>query len=69
MQTESGRTWGNMPLLGSVGGVLWGPQAKARLVNSNQTSEALVSSMGVLFNGRTRGRPWEVGEIADHKGC
>ena len=27
---------GHMPLLGSVIGVLWGSQAKARLVNSNQ---------------------------------
>lgn len=29
---------GHMPLLKSVGGVLWGSQAKAELVNSNQKS-------------------------------
>ena len=46
---------GNMPLLGPVGGVLWGSQAKARLVSSNQNSGVLVSSSGVLSKGR-RGR-------------
>ena len=48
----------HMPLLGSVGGVLWDSQAKARLVNSNQKKKGgvLVSSavsyiMGVQGEG------------------
>ena len=40
-----------------VGGVLWGSVAKARLVGLNQKSRVLVSFLGVLPKGHTRGRP------------
>lgn len=50
--------WGHTPLLVSVDGVLWGSWAKARLVNSNQKSEILIShrvlSKGYIM-GRSRG--------------
>ena len=54
---------GHMPLLGSVGGVLWDSQAKAGLVNSKQKSRVLVSYMG----SHLRGWPWEAEETVDHK--
>lgn len=38
---------GHMPLLGSVGGVLWDSQARARLVSSNPKQQ----SFGKLFWG------------------
>lgn len=44
-----------MPLLGSMGGVLWGSQIKTRLVNSNFKSRVLVSSMGILSKGKVLG--------------
>lgn len=35
--------------------VLWSTQAKARLVNSSENSEILVSPMGVLSKGKVLG--------------
>ena len=41
-----------MPLLGSMGGVLWGFQAESRSeLNSNKKRGALVSSVGVYLRG------------------
>lgn len=62
---ERGRT------MRHVAGMLSGFQAKAKLVNSNQNKKngVLINSTGVLFKKCMRGRPWEVREIADHKGC
>lgn len=61
-----------MPWLGSVGGVLWGFQAKAGLVNLNQKDCGLgklcVGCRGwgtgavLLSKECTRWRPWEVGK-------
>lgn len=50
-----------------MGGVLCGSQAKANWSIQTQMSRVLVSSTGVLSKGHIRGRPWEVGETADHK--
>lgn len=51
-----------MPLLGSVGGVLWSSRAKAGLVDANRKSRALLSSTGSA-KGRSRGRPCEAGRV------
>lgn len=40
---------GEHALLGTVSGVLCGPQLKSRLVNSNLKNEALISSKRVLI--------------------
>lgn len=50
----------------TVGGP-WGSQAKARLVNSNQTECGFGEHHGVLSTGHAGGRPWETGEPADHR--
>lgn len=57
---ERGRTWG--PLLGSLGGVLWGSQAKIGLVSSDQKEQGFGELRGVLSKGHTHRRPWEWGE-------
>ena len=54
-----------MSLLGSMGGVVWGSQAKARSVISNQKGGVLVSSTGVHQGKALGGKE----EIVDHKGC
>lgn len=59
-------TWDNMPLLGSVSGELWGFQAKAGLVHSNQEC-GFSEPHGDLFKGCARRRPWEPGQTIDHK--
>lgn len=56
-----------MPLLASVGRVLWGSSAEARLVNSYQKSWVLVNHLGILLKGSIRVRHWESGKIVDHK--
>lgn len=66
-QTER-QDLGHMLFLGSVGGVLWGSWAKARLFNSNWKSGVLVSSTGIISKG-TGGRPWELEESVSHQGC
>lgn len=43
-----------MPLLGSVGGVLWSSRAKAGLVNANRKSRALLSSTASAKGRRGR---------------
>lgn len=65
VQTEP-QHLGYMPLLGSLDNVLWGSKAKARLVNSNQKSTALVSCMGVL--SKHKGKPLGGWVTVDHKG-
>lgn len=50
-----------------MGGGPWGSQAKARLVNSNQSDCGFGEHHGVLSTGHARGRPWETGELADHR--
>lgn len=54
-----------------VAGMLSGFQAKAKLGNSNKSlnSGVLINSIGVLSKKCMRGRPWEVREIPEHKGC
>lgn len=55
---------GYKPVLASIGGVLWGSWAKARLVNSNQKSRGLVSPVGsYLSKERIKGRQWKAEEI------
>lgn len=49
---ERGRTWG--PLLGSLGGVLWGSQAKIGLVSSDQKEQGFGELRGVLSKGHTQ---------------
>lgn len=56
-------TWDNMPLLESASGELWGFQAKAGLVHSNQKSAALVSSMGVFLRGAQGEGPGNQGRL------
>lgn len=66
MQTER-QDLGHVPLLGSVGGIIWGSQAKCGLVNSNQRTSD-VNPCRVLSKWNT----WEgIGrqETVDHKGC
>ena len=58
---------GHVPLLGSMGRVLWSSWTEARLVHSKQKNRVLVSPMGVLTKGHVRGRHWEAGETVDHK--
>lgn len=59
-----------MPLLGFVGSVLWGAWAKERLINSNQKSSVLISSMGILTKGVHTGKALEGGgETVHPKGC
>ena len=53
MQSEAGPR--HMPLLRSVGGVLWGSGTKVSLVNSHQKSRVLVSFSGGLSQGSTGG--------------
>lgn len=43
-----------MPLLAYVGGVLWGSQARARLVHLNKKSRVLVGLTGLLSKGYLR---------------
>lgn len=51
---------GYKPVLASIGGVLWGSWAKARLVNSNQKNRGLVSPVGVLLiQGENKGKAME----------
>ena len=70
MQTDKERQClGHMTLLGSLMGVLWSYQAKARMVNSSQRVRFLASLLGVLSKGYIRGRYWETEETADHKDC
>lgn len=40
-----------MPFFGSVGGVFWGSQARARSVNSNQKIRVLVDPIGRYLRG------------------
>lgn len=59
-----------MPLLESVGGVLWGSQVEAGLINLNQKNGFfLVSPKGVLPKEYKKGMHWEVEETVDHKCC
>lgn len=55
---------GHMPLLGSEGRVLWGSQAKVRLVNSNLKSWVLLNPTVVFSKGHIRrtvsGRQWRL---------
>ena len=46
---------GHMPLLGSVGGVLWGSQAKSRLVDSNQKEGFRLTLRGSYLKGTLAG--------------
>lgn len=55
---------GHMPLLGSVGRVLWGSQAKTRLVNSNWKRRTLVTSVvGFYLRGTQWKGPGRQGEL------
>lgn len=58
---------GYMPLLGSMGGMLWSSWAKAGSVNSNQKSRVFVSPTGVLSKGHIRHTGPGRGETVDHK--
>lgn len=62
---------GHMPLSGSLGGVLWGSQARAGLVNSSQKSEIFISPYRGLISGAHKAYGhWKAGESVDHKiGC
>lgn len=57
-----------MPLLGSVGEVLWDSWAKARFVSSNQKEQDFGKCHGDLIQVAHRGSPWEMGETTYHKG-
>lgn len=57
-----------MPLLGSVGEVLWSFQSMARLVNSNPKSLILINHAGILSKGRIGGKCWKAWMTVDHKG-
>lgn len=48
MKAETEQDLDHVLLLGSVGRVLWGSQAKAELVNSNHKKQGFVSSETVL---------------------
>lgn len=58
---------GHVPLLGFASGVLWGSQAKAGLVISNQ-KEGFGKPHRNLTKGCTRGMPWMVGKSVYHQG-
>lgn len=49
-----------MPLLRSVGGVLGVPRLSVDWSVQTKKSGAVVSSMGVLYTGHSRGRPWKM---------
>ena len=66
MQTDC-RDVGHLPLLGSMGGVIWDSQARAMLMISNQKS-------GVWHGDLLQGvhqpyRYWQSEKTVDHKGC
>lgn len=60
---------GHMPLLGSMGAVLWGSQAKPRFVNSNEKQQGFAKLFRDLSRGYTRWSPSEAGDTVAHKGC
>lgn len=60
------REWqdqGHIPLLESMGGMLWGSWARVGLVNSNQKCRVLVSSMKFLSKAYTKGILWEARKL------
>lgn len=54
MQNRERRDLGLMPLLGSIGRLLWGSCAMARLISSNQKNRVVISSTGFLPKGHIR---------------
>lgn len=48
---QTGRGLGYMPLLGTLGKVLWGFQSRAAMVNSKQKREDLVNSAVSYLRG------------------
>lgn len=58
---------GHLPLLGPVGGVLWGSWIRPDWSIPTKKPSILVSSMGFLPKGHTGGRPRELGETVYHK--
>ena len=68
MQTER-QDLGYIPLLGSVGGVLWDAQAKSRLVNSNQREKGLCKLHGSLIYGVYKRSYLELRFSCDSVGC
>ena len=63
---------GHIPLLGSMGGVLWVSQARARFAHSNQKNKILVNLTRVLPKRCVKKKTFrrrKARETADHKCC
>lgn len=60
---------GNMPLLGSMGEVLWVPRLTLDWSIQTKKNGVSVNSVGILSKGHTKGNPWETKETIDYQGC
>lgn len=58
-----------MPLLGSMGEVLWVPRLTLDWSIQTKRNGVLVNSMGIFFKGHTKGIPCETRETIDYQGC